>query len=235
MQDSMNESPKKMIANLIFNIALPVTILSKLSGPESLGPLNAMLFALSFPVFFGIYELKGSKKINPISVLGVVNVLLTGVLAIFKFGSLGFAVKEASIPLTIGLAILFTLKRDKNFVHLLIFNDRMLSIDLILEKVEEFGVQKKLKKLIYNSGLFFVASFMISAILNFGLAVVILKSEPQTEAFNQELARMTALSFPVIMIPSMAVLILAFVFLMRGLSKLTKLGQQELFKGTLAK
>ena len=38
------------------------------------------------------------------------------------------------------------------------------------------------------------SSFFLSAVLNYSLAKILVKSQPGTEAFNAELGRMTALS-----------------------------------------
>ena len=49
-----------------------------------------------------------------------------------------------------------------------------------------------------------------------------------TFAFNEELGRMTALSFPAIALPCLIVVILCFVYFARGLGRLTGLSFQEL-------
>jgi hypothetical protein len=51
--------------------------------------------------------------------------------------------------------------------------------------------------------------------------MVILKSPAGTPEFNQELGKMVALSYPVIMVPSMIVLVLSLIFLIRGLTRMT--------------
>jgi L-amino acid N-acyltransferase YncA len=73
------------------------------------------------------------------------------------------------------------------------------------------------------------ASFLLSSILNFFLAVFILKSPPGTAEFNAELGKMTALSYPVIVIPSMVVLGLALWKLLSGIKALTGLQLEEIF------
>ena len=57
------------------------------------------------------------------------------------------------------------------------------------------------------------SSFFLSSALNYILAKMILVSEPGTTAYTEELGRMTALSYPVIVIPSMILLIAALVFI----------------------
>ena len=57
--------------NIIFNIALPVLILTKLSKENYLGPTYALLLALSLPIGYGIYEFIKTKKINTAFSFGI--------------------------------------------------------------------------------------------------------------------------------------------------------------------
>jgi hypothetical protein len=65
------------------------------------------------------------------------------------------------------------------------------------------------------------ASFFMSSILNYVLATVILISPPGTPEYTAELGRMTALSYPVIAIPSMIVLMTAIWFVFSSIKRLT--------------
>jgi len=69
---------------------------------------------------------------------------------------------------------------------------------------------------------------LVSAVLNFWLAIWILKSPSGTPAFNRELGKMTALSYPVIVVPSLLVMTLAVWILIRGLKKITGLQLQDI-------
>ena len=73
-------------------------------------------------------------------------------------------------------------------------------------------------------------SFFISAVLNYGLARYIVRSQPGTEAFANELAKMTGLSFVVIALPSMIILGASLWYLMKGLEKLTKLSLDDIIQ-----
>ena len=66
-------------------------------------------------------------------------------------------------------------------------------------------------------------AFILSAILNFVLARMIVTSDPGTDAFNSELGRMTALSYPVIMVPVMVVLMATIFYVFNTVGKLTGL------------
>jgi hypothetical protein len=58
-------------------------------------------------------------------------------------------------------------------------------------------------------------------VLNYILATVILISPPGTPEYTAELGRMTALSYPVIAIPSMIVLMTAIWFVFSSIKRLT--------------
>ena len=74
-------------------------------------------------------------------------------------------------------------------------------------------------------------SFLLSAVLNYGLARYLLKSAPGTEAFNAELGRMNLLSWPVIVLPYMAVTMFVLWRLLNGFTQLTGLQLEEVFHG----
>jgi nitrogen fixation/metabolism regulation signal transduction histidine kinase len=80
----------------------------------------------------------------------------------------------------------------------------------------------------FKTTLVLAISFVISAILNFVLAIWILKSPAGTPEFNAELGRMTALSYPVIVLPSMIVMMVAVWMLIRGLKTLTGLQIEQI-------
>ena len=63
------QQPKQtgFFGNLIFNIAVPVVVMSYLSSDEYLGPAWSIVLALSFPLVFGLYDLKQTKKVNAFS------------------------------------------------------------------------------------------------------------------------------------------------------------------------
>ena len=73
-------------------------------------------------------------------------------------------------------------------------------------------------------------SFFLSSALNYGLAKYLLVSPPGTPAFTEELGKMTALSFPVIALPSTIVLVVALFYLLQGVQKLTHLQLEDIFQ-----
>jgi len=97
---------ENVFLNILCNIIVPVTILNKGSswwGNES--GVFTLLLALSFPVAYGLFELLQHQRKSLLSLMGILNVLLTGGLAILKTDGIWFALKEAAFPLLVGIFI----------------------------------------------------------------------------------------------------------------------------------
>lgn len=207
--------------NLVFNIAIPVLVMSYLSSDEYLGPMWSVVVALAFPFFFGLYDLKKTKKINGFSVLGIISVLLTGGISLLKLPAEYMAIKEAAIPAAIGIAVLITQFTKKPLVKVLILNDQIINWDKLNASLNNQGAMENFDTKVAVSSYIVASSFFLSSSLNYMLAKWILVSEPGTTAYTEEVGRMTALSYPVIVVPSMILLITALIYLFKQISKCT--------------
>ena len=216
------------LLNLLVNIAFPAIILNKFSDPTKLGPVLAMVLALSLPVLYGAWEFFTTRHHNFISILGFVSILLTGSLGLLQVDGVWFAAKEAAIPGLIALVTLGSLKTSKPLVKLILYNDRIINIDAVETALDVRGSRSGFSRLMTHTTLVLAVSFVVSSILNFALAVWILKSPAGTPQFNEELGRMTALSYPVIVIPSLLVMMVAVWMLIRGLKTLTGLEMEQI-------
>ncbi len=220
-EPAVKQQQPGFFGNLIFNIAIPVIIMSYASADEYLGPAWSVVIALSFPLIYGLVELKKTKKVNMFSVLGIVSVLLTGGISLLKLPAEYMAIKEASIPAAIGLAVLITQFTKKPLVKALILNDQLINWNKLNTRLAEKNAEQEFDAKVAVSSYIVASSFFLSSALNYGLAKWILVSEPGTTAYTEELGRMTALSYPVIVIPSMILLIIALVYLFKQISRVT--------------
>ena len=209
------------LGNLAFNIVIPVLILSKLSGEDSLGPSLSIVFALAFPISYGLWDLRQSGKVNPFSVLGVVSVFLTGGISLLQLDPKYIAIKEAAIPAIIGIAVLMTQRTRFPLVKTLILNAQLVRVDALYAALERSGKTGLFERRLGQASLIVAGSFFLSSVLNYVLAKIILVSPPGTSEFSEELGRMTALSYPVIAIPSMIILMLAIWYVFSQIKKLT--------------
>ena len=223
MNQAVTEKPKRggFLSNLAFNIVIPVVILTKFSGPEDLGPAWSIVIALSFPISYGLWDLKQSGKVNAFSILGIVSVFLTGGMSLLELDPKYIAIKEAAIPAIIGIAVLITQKTKYPIVKLLILNEQVIRIEELYEKLSANNAVERFETILARSSYIVAGSFALSSVLNFILAKVILVSPPGTTAFSEELGKMTALSYPVIALPSMAVMLIAIWYLFSQIGKLT--------------
>jgi hypothetical protein len=225
-------APKRenLLLNLIFNIALPTLILTRFSGEKSFGPVWGLLVALAFPLGYGLWDFAQRRQANFISIIGITSVLLTGGLGLMQVGGMGFAIKEAAMPLLIGVFVLISQGTKRPLVKTILLNDQILDLPRVDAALAERGNRAGLDLLLKRASYALAASFLLSAILNFGLARYLLKSPPGTEAFNAELGRMNALSWPIISLPSMAILMVILWKLIGGIGKLTGLTTDEIFR-----
>ena len=219
---------ENMLINLVCNIVLPGLILSRLSSPDQLGPVGALLLGIAFPIGYGAYDLAVRKKWNFFSIVGLGSTALTGSFALMELDAFWFAIKEASIPTLFGVAILATAGTARPLVREFILNESMIDVPRLEEGLTERGTRREFEALLRTSTLGMAAGFTLSAVLNFGLARIMLKSPPGTPEFTAELGHMTWMSWPVIALPSMMITGFIIWRLMAGIYELTGLGIDDL-------
>ena len=241
--DTPKQPPKQenALLNIGLNVALPVFIMSK--GPKaewltsiadqlSLKPgIAAMILALIFPISYGIYDFVVRRKYNFFSILGFGSVLMTGLMTILEVDKEWIAWKEAAIPSLLGLAVLASLKTKNPLVRLFIYNDQVMQVEKVNARLRDSSNEAAFENLLRTCTLWLALSFLISAILNFILAKVFIQSETGTEAFTQEMGKMTFWSYIIILVPSMTIMIFILYRLIQGIQKMTGLTMEE-FLGT---
>jgi len=219
--------------NLVFNIILPLVILTKLSKEEYLGPVWGLIVALAFPIIIGLYEFFVKKQKSVTSIIGFVGVLLTGVIGLLKFPPQWIAVKEAAIPLLIGIGILTSTNTTWQVISKFIYTKEIFDIDVIENKLNTNELQSQLKSKLTKANIFLSFSFFVSAVLNYILAKKIVHSLPGTAQFNEEIGKMTMLSFPVIALPSFLITLLIFWYIIASIKKLTQFSTDEVLSENL--
>lgn len=220
--------PGGFFSNLLFNILIPVVILTRFSGEQHLGPIWSIVIALAFPISYGLWEMRRTRKVNVFSVLGVISVVLTGGISLLQLDPKYIAIKEAAIPGIIGLAVLISQKSHKSVVKLLLFNEQVVRLDRINKALVEHNAVPQFEQKMTVVTYLVACSFFISSALNYILAKLVVTAPAGTTEFSEQLGRMTALSYPVIVVPSMIVLGFAMYYLFSQLTKLTKLPLEEL-------
>jgi hypothetical protein len=225
--EAKSENP---LVSLAFNIVLPALILSKLSEEDRLGPQVSLIFALSLPLAYGFWDFMKTRKTNFISILGFVSILLTGGLGLMQLDGIWFAVKEAAVPGIISVVIVGSLWTKYPLVRTILYNDKIINVAAVDAELARTDNGEAFNKLLVITTWWLAFSFVLSAVLNFALAVALLKSPTGSAEFNKELGVMTAWSYPVIVVPCMIVTMFALWKLLSGIKKLTGLELEAIFK-----
>lgn len=235
----MSESKKKPEnpwANLGFNLIVPSLLLIKgddwfgerLAGLPMAPATVLFVVALAFPLGYGIYDFVRRRTWNFLSVLGIIGVLLTGGIGLLRLPPSWVAVKEAAIPGILGLAALVSAFTRYPLVRVFLYRPEIFRVERIRSRLEERGTQAGFERLMRRTTLLLAASFFLSSVLNYALAKWIVVSPAGTDAFNQELGKMMAWSYPVILVPTLGVTAVALWVCFKGLKELTGLTLEDL-------
>ncbi len=227
----MNRKPRPLV-DLLVSIVIPSVILMKFSGEENLGATQALVVALAFPISLGLYELIRYRITNYIALLGLVSVLLTGGIGLLKLDSEWLAVKEAAIPAILGIGLMISAQLRYPLIKKILFNPAILNTEKISQILDERGYNEIFETRLLNATYFLSGTFFFSAVMNYLLATWIVTSPSGSAMFNEELGRLTLISYPVIAIPSMLMMMGIFYFLWRSVHNLTGLKLEEVLVET---
>jgi hypothetical protein len=139
-----------------------------------------------------------------------------------------FAVKEAAIPAIIGFSVLLSMRTKTPLVKEFLYNPQIMNVERIAAALDERKTHESFTALLWGSSRLLALSFFISSVLNYFLARYLLVSPPGSEAFNGDLAKMQLWSWPVIVVPSMAMMTFALWRFIKGLKTATGLELEEL-------
>lgn len=243
------------LANILINVLIPVLALSylskdpeflRLSGevvrPWHLGPVKALAIALAFPIGYGIWFFIQHRKANFFSALGLFSVLLTGGLTLYLWNADGtvkpnahilFGIKEASIPLVLAFAVVGSHWSPTPLLRVFLYSDSIFDVRKIDAVVKERGAELAYNRVLFHATLLFSASFLVSTVLNFLLALFFLGGIDHTaanarELYNGQVAKLTGWGFAVIGLPVLVFLFFTLRRLMSGLRGITGLNDDEL-------
>jgi len=222
--------PENLLFNLVCNVVIPTVILAGFSGEKWLGPKWGLVIALGFPVGYGLHDFAARRRWNFISIIGFASVLISGGFGLMKVGGFWFAVKDAAIPGMIGLAVLASMRAKTPLVNELLYNPQVIDVEKVDAELTARGTQTEFTGLLRRATGLLSLSFFVSAVLNFFLARHLIRSQPGTAAFNGELAKMHLVSWPVIVLPSMAMMMLVLWRLLHGIKALTGLELDDIFR-----
>lgn len=230
MNQQLDPKEKKENAwlNIILNVAIPAIIMTKFAGPDALGSTWSLVIALLFPLSYGIYDYITRRKLNFFSGLGLFSVIMTGGIGLLKLNKSWMVAKETSIPLIMGLVVLGSEKTKYPLVQL--FFNQIMDLGKIKTAFEQQNQGPRFTHLMNLASRGLGASFLLSAVLNYILAVRILAGEPGSQEFTESLGRMTALSFPVITLPMMVVVGGLMIYLIKTIQAVTQMEFEDFLR-----
>jgi hypothetical protein len=224
-----SKRPENLFLNLICNLAIPTLILMKFSSDRWLGPVWGLVAALIFPAGYGVWDFIQRRKTNLFSIVGFASVLLSGGLGLLSFSGIWFAVKDAAVPLILGLSVLISLRTKSPLIKTVLLNDQIIDVARVEGALDQNGQRPAFDRLLKRASYGLAASFALVAVLHFFLVYSILKAPPKTEAFNAQLGRVHLLNLPVVMLPSMIALMFVLWQVIKGLETLTGLESEAIF------
>ena len=232
--------------SITFNILIPVVVLKNgnkwlnkyFEGTENIHrwtdyldyPSLVFATALIFPFAYFIYDFITKKNINVISILGFINILLTGGIGVFgsKFGLTKnwFILKEGLLPLVIGFSLfLMSIFKKESFYNIFL-NELMFKKDKIINSIDD-NLKSEFDRVLKVTGYYFISGFVVSSIIQFFLASMIVVSNPGDTSFNEEVSTMTWVSYIAVLLPTMIILGKGFMGLITGIEKLTGMKKEE--------
>jgi hypothetical protein len=164
-------------------------------------------------------------------VLGVVSTLLTGGIGLLALDAWWLAVKEAAVPGLIGIVILGSAWTASPLIRLLVFNATLFDVDRVHKALDERDNNARFERSLRTATILLAGTFFFSAVANFLLARWVVNSPAGSEAFNQELGRLTLLSYPIIAVPSMLMMMGLMFWLAREAKSLTGLELGDMLQG----
>jgi len=218
------------LIEIAVTVIVPALVLMKLSGEQQLGSLNALLLALAFPLAWGLRDALVKRKLSWLAVLGVVSTLLTGGIGLLQLDASWLAVKEAAVPALIGLVVLGSMATRRPLIRVLVFNPDLFDVPRVQQALAERQSAPAFEARLRASTLMLAGTFFFSATANYVLARWVVRSPAGSSAFNEELGRLTLLSYPVIAIPSMVMMGLLMFWLAREVRSLTGLPISQLLR-----
>ncbi|MBQ0028958.1 MAG: hypothetical protein MJZ24_05125 [Paludibacteraceae bacterium] len=226
------EKPKGSMKSLLFNIILPVLCLFQLpkliTAATGLERADAgkygLIIALAFPVGFFLYHFIKERKTSLLAVVGFFGILVTGLIGLLELPREYVAYERAAVPLMIGLVLVLSNFGKNPLVKKMFYNPMMFNTEKIDQLITEKGNQEPFMKTLRNTSFMIAASFVLSSIVNYFVTQHYMGI---IEDYNEALGKVKLISLAVIFIPSMIVMIVALMYFMNQLKKLTGVSDSE--------
>lgn len=240
----------KSLLNVLLSVLAPVLILENCSsdGPSfwEIGTAWAMGVALSLPIACGIYSYAKDRKLDTLTLVGLLGTLLTGIVTIYANTGDGtsirpdtpwwYAAKEALIALILACAILATARSERSMLRTFIYSDSLFNIPAIEAGINHLHKKDEYNKLLLKANLTASASLFFSAAANFLLALYFLLPIPhmpesqQSIEYNYAVGKMTWWGYLIIGIPLLLTLMLLIRHMAKKLCQMSGLPEKQIYR-----
>lgn len=215
-------------------LELGVTILAPslvlMKGNELIGAVPTLLLALALPLGWGLWQLQHQRSFGLLATIGVVSTLLTGGIGLLALDTKWLAIKEAAVPTVLGLVVAGSAWTRRPLIHALVFNPSLFDVERVLKALAERQTTALFEQKLRSATLILSGTFFFSAVMNFILARWLVTSPAGSDAFNAELGRLTLLSYPIIALPSLAMMVALLLWLGRCSKALAGLDLQDMMR-----
>lgn len=237
------------LLNVLISVLAPVMALEHCSAHGDswwqVGPACAMAIALALPLGFGLYTYLRERRLETLTLVGLLGTILTGVVTLYANTGEGeairpdtpwwYAAKEALIALILSGAVLATSREKNSMLRVFVYSDSLFNIKGIEEAIDARQQQPAYQKALLCASYATAGSLLFSAIANFLLAlyfllpVTSLPAAAQPVEYNYAVGKMTWWGYVIIGIPLLATLFLVIRYLARRLSALSGLPEDRLY------
>ncbi len=217
------------LLDLALTVILPSIALEKLSAPDRLGPLWALIVALLLPLGFGIWCFMNKRGLNFFSVLGLIAVIITGVLGLWNLNAVWFAAKEAMFPIFLGIAFPLSHRWGKPLINEMLLNPQIINQPALHQALDTPEKHHSFAQLLKKASWGMAGTMLLSSAMNFALAIYLLGDKvPGSEEYTKAIGRLNWSGFLVIGIPLMGVTLGLLLWLLRSITRLTGLERDDL-------
>lgn len=212
-------------------LLIPSLILMQFSKPEHLGAAGALVLALAFPIGWGLRELARSRRFSLFAGLGIISLLLTGGIGLLELDTRWLAVKEAAVPGVLGLIVAASALTRRPLVRVLLYSPLLIDTGRVDAALAERGNLAAFEARLRRATWMLAGSFAFSSVMNYILATWIVTSPAGSAAFNEELGRLTLLSYPMIALPATLIMMAVLWHLAVGVKRLAGLSLSDALHG----
>ena len=114
----------------------------------------------------------------------------------------------------------------KESFYNIFLNELMFNKDKIINSIDD-NLKSEFDRVLKVTGYYFISGFVVSSIIQFFLASMIVVSNPGDTSFNEEVSTMTWVSYIAVLLPTMIILGKGFIDLISGIEKLTGMKKEE--------